>query len=277
MQCSERGDLLSLYALDLLEGAEKEELRQHLQTGCPTCIGRLAEIHAILAILPAAHPIAAPASARARLLVAVQKAPASTSAIFAQRQMVLPSESQATPRPTLRIGSALVGAAIAATVAALLLFGVVTNYHKSFDKYKELTLRQQQDISGLQAELKEARRAHGSADGSAAQFAMLKGTDDQTRAGGMLLWNPTDKTYYFCAENLRNLPERRTYELWLINADKKKFAGGAFHVDSHGSAKFKSTLSQANPGVIVATAVTVEPEGGTSEPTGAIQMVGDVN
>src|SRR5436190_3836616 len=67
--CSERQDLIFLYAADQLEPAEAEALREHLATDCPICVGALAEAQATLAhVAMSIDPIAPPPEAREKLM-----------------------------------------------------------------------------------------------------------------------------------------------------------------------------------------------------------------
>src|SRR5437762_7769112 len=67
--CSERQDLIFLYAADQLEPAEAEALREHLATDCPLCAGTLAEAEATLAqVAIAIDPIPPPAQTREKIM-----------------------------------------------------------------------------------------------------------------------------------------------------------------------------------------------------------------
>jgi anti-sigma-K factor RskA len=67
--CSERKDLILLYAADQLEPAEAEALREHLATDCPICTGALAEAEATLAqVALSIDPIAPSPEAREKLM-----------------------------------------------------------------------------------------------------------------------------------------------------------------------------------------------------------------
>src|SRR5438067_2246360 len=67
--CSERQDLIFLYAADQLEPAEAEAMREHLATDCPTCAGALAEAEATLAqVAMAIDPVEPLAETRERLM-----------------------------------------------------------------------------------------------------------------------------------------------------------------------------------------------------------------
>src|SRR4051812_32423327 len=74
MTCIERRDSILLHALnandnDALAPAERESIRTHLATGCPTCSAALAEAEATLAQIPLSLPLQTPSPAvRDRLM-----------------------------------------------------------------------------------------------------------------------------------------------------------------------------------------------------------------
>ena len=84
MNCSARRDLYPEYLLGLLEPETMQELRHHLQQGCPACAAALSEAETMLALLPAALPAATPPPAvRARLVARLAKPPAAGAAPLA--------------------------------------------------------------------------------------------------------------------------------------------------------------------------------------------------
>jgi anti-sigma-K factor RskA len=109
-----------------------------------------------------------------------------------------------------------------------------------------------------------------------AQVVTLHGSESQPEARGRLIWDPGSRTLQFFAANLRNLPGGRAYELWLINSEGKKIPCGMCVLDPHGATEVANSL-HVDPGSVVATAVTDEPAGGLPQPTGAIQLIGNVN
>jgi len=74
----------------------------------------------------------------------------------------------------------------------------------------------------------------------------------------------------FAAENLPVLPANRSYQLWTI-VGGKPVSHGVFELDANGAAQL---LGEPAPGMAEAYAVTVEPLGGVSEPTGPKVLLG---
>src|SRR3954463_486234 len=80
MNCQERQDLMFLFAADLLEEGQHQEIRAHVATGCPRCTGGLAEAEAALSQIPASiDPVNPPPSAKDRLMARVASTAAARS------------------------------------------------------------------------------------------------------------------------------------------------------------------------------------------------------
>ncbi len=60
MSCQELQDMYELYALGVLEGAEKAEIDEHLGRGCENCRKGLADARAFNAMLLSIGPAEAP-------------------------------------------------------------------------------------------------------------------------------------------------------------------------------------------------------------------------
>src|SRR5262245_64672601 len=73
MTCEQRREQILLFAADALDASERDELTQHLRSGCPRCAGSFAEAQAVLASLPLALDPATPSpDVKQRLMQRVQ-------------------------------------------------------------------------------------------------------------------------------------------------------------------------------------------------------------
>src|SRR6266511_3928394 len=91
-------------------------------------------------------------------------------------------------------------------------------------------------------------------------------------ARAQVFWSEKAKTGFIVAGNLVPLPPDKQYELWVF-AEGKPVAAGVFDADRSGRALFES---KGLPGLPAAQnfAVTIEPRGCVSQPTGPIILVG---
>jgi anti-sigma-K factor RskA len=96
------------------------------------------------------------------------------------------------------------------------------------------------------------------------------------RAGtGRVLVDTSSGSAGLVLTGLAPAPEGKTYELWAIRGSKPPEPAGLVKVDpQHGVAMSVPTL--AAPSEITAFAVSIEPLGGSSAPTGPVVLVGAV-
>jgi hypothetical protein len=99
-------------------------------------------------------------------------------------------------------------------------------------------------------------------------------TGENPTAVGTLTLEPETQTAVLVANNLQPLERRSVYQLWLIR-ENTPVSAGTFTVDEAGSGSL--TVSAVQPG-FDAIGVSMEPEGGSEQPTpGKIVLLGTVS
>ena len=98
--------------------------------------------------------------------------------------------------------------------------------------------------------------------------------DSTTRYGAQVFWRRDRQTWLVNAYHLPRLPAGKVYQLWYITRNAK-ISAGVFPVDSTGQGTRLIPVPPAAQGAILA-AMTVEPDGGSPQPTGAIVVAGSV-
>jgi hypothetical protein len=88
----------------------------------------------------------------------------------------------------------------------------------------------------------------------------------------LMFWDKATNRWTFIAHNMPALGAGRTYQLWLVTAGQK-ISAGTFSVTAGGDALVQATYV-LDPNALKAVAVTEEPAGGVSQPTGAMVVVG---
>ena len=102
----------------------------------------------------------------------------------------------------------------------------------------------------------------------------LVNTQPDLTAVGRVLWNTKDDQAMFYSINLPQPPEGKTYQLWAIGSGDPKSAG-VFNVNDIG--KNVLMLKSLNDlGEIKQFAVSLEPAGGVTLPTGKIYLSGEI-
>lgn len=233
---------LGAYALDALEGEEREAIELHLPE-CPRCRSEVAS-HREVASLLAHAGTSAPTGLWDRISSSLEEAPPALRLL----------DSRA-PRPVERrwLTSALVAAAIAALLATTAGVRVVRQEHR---------------INSLAAavrseSLRDAAFA-AMADPSASR-TVLKSPD---AAMAVTLVTVKDGGAYLVQDNLAPLPVDRTYQLWALVGESKVSA--AILGGDPGLTAFRV------PGAVDGFAITEEASPGATAPTRTPVVVGFV-
>ena len=213
------------------------------------------------ALLPAALPLrdgGRRETTRARLLA---RAAASKGAVVAP----------AAP-PRRGVPTPWFAAAVLALAAALVLLvrvqGALTSARQTFAEADRLRARSADSLLAVVAERDQ-------------QVAQLTGprvhvvelaTADAQKPYGRMFWDRATDRWTFIAHNLPSLAQGRTYQLWLV-ANGQKISAGTFTPSARGEAVVRATY-RLDARALQAVAVTEEPAGGVSQPTGAMVVVG---
>lgn len=257
MRCDELKDLMPLLALDLLGSEEEALVRPHLDGGCPRCAAELAAAREALDLLPFGLPPREPSPmVKARLLARVRQEEAARSAA---------------PRPIARART------FAASVAAAILAGVLTAEYATrradgvIAGLQERIDRQTAKLTALQNQIRATQESIRLVSAPGVLVVELKGQGPQAESSARIFWDRKRDRWELYAANLPSPPAGKTYQLWLITASAKVSAG-VFEETAQAASGRVSLPAAAGP--VVAAAVTDEPAGGSSQPTGSILLLG---
>ena len=252
MPHSERHEeLVAALALGMPLGADAGELESHLAEGCATCEELLSDLRSAgTALAAATRPVAPPPELRDRIL-----------------------RSLGPSRAPARAPSGVAWRVLAA--AAAFLFVAVGLDDARLRRQREDLRSQSADLAGrLQsAETRLAERALQARvlESDDVQMMLLGGKGPQPDARGRVFWSPKARRGVLVAGSLAALPSDRQYELWVF-LEGKPVNAGVFDADASGRAVFESTAFPSTDAQNFA--VTIEPRGGVSAPTGPAVLVG---
>jgi anti-sigma-K factor RskA len=234
-QCASFRENIPAYALGALDADEAAALEAHLRT-CDSCPAELAAYCAIRdTLLTAVPPQQPPAALRQRL------------------QARLPGAQK--PRrlwSSWSFGQFAVGMAII-LLAALNVFSLL-------------------QIQALQRQ--QAQFAHQIQTGQVA-FAMLAYPDTKSlpisgsNVAGTLLLDKEHNAAVLIIWNLPSIADSQTYQIWLIDPNGKRTSAGLFRQDAGQPFTAQSVFSTQAISGFTGLGVTVEPNGGSSQPTGS--------
>lgn len=236
LQRSELHTVTGVYALNAVEGAEKDRFERHARR-CQPCAAEVRGMRAAAARLAAVAVRQPPARMREQVLAAVDRT----------RQLPpVVSERQARPEPDRSWRLRLAAAAAVAGVAAAAVLGV-TNA-----------------VTEHRLDVAQARN-HAVAGVLAAPDARL--VTGVTSTGGTVtaVTSRQHEEMVVTASGLPSLPAAKVYELWLMGPANTRPAG--LLPGAHAGGTEPVLASGIRPSDRVG--ITVEPAGGTSRPTTA--------
>jgi hypothetical protein len=283
--------LLPLAALDWLEPDEARELEEHLRAGCDECEAELRELR------EAAASLALSLEQEGSQAGSEEK---SEERIWERLQARL---QDAVPQPG-RAGAnaagrarrpARVGARRAATaVMAAGIVGIAIYAGQMSDRMRRASEENQEQLRAMNSRVAslsaEIRRAHVEVGALHRVLAdrlrlekVLSAPDLRlTRlaplapapgANGIVAVSATNMAAVFQAAGLPATPAGKTYELWWITREHGPVAAGLFQAEEGHPVVAPVALPPPGEHVLL-SAVTLEPAGGVSKPTGAMYLKG---
>jgi anti-sigma-K factor RskA len=235
--------LLGAYALQALDPEEQATVDAHLAV-CDTCRAALSGYRAVAqALLEAAAPLAPSPRARARLMARISRA----------RR---PGRALGTPISLPRWG-------LAAGIAAVLIVDLVLVW-----QVRLLRSDQARILQGMQVD----QTAISLASYPTTEVVLLEGD----AVGGTFLYEPERRFAVLHMWGLDPLDPGLDYQAWFVRPDGSRVSGGLFAADPH-SVFTSAVLTSPDPvGEFTSVGVTVEPSGGSPQPTGPRVLSADL-
>jgi anti-sigma-K factor RskA len=253
-------ELLSFYALDALTEEEKEVVESYL-AGHPDVRLQLQELQSGASALPhSVAPVEPPRHVKDALMARV------TSDLQARPRSSAHTSSPArVPRESVPRGIRLedifrvlsFAAAAVAIIWAFALNAQVRNLQERIASLNEQVVAQAQSIENIVQKLPQTNE-------SDVITVSLNSTADQSRPLGQLIANPNDKSAVVVVSGLPPLEPGKTYQVWLIG--DAPVSAGLLTVDENGQSVLIIT-SEESIGSFKSLGISIEPEGGSEQPT----------
>jgi anti-sigma-K factor RskA len=229
LTCTERRDAIFLLAAEQLDGAERAELRAHLDTDCPRCLGSLTTAQAALAKLALTlEPIEPPSALRDRLRARVM-----ADATYIHAPVVQSRGRRGWQRP-----------ALAAGIAALIAFAAGR-------------LTTQSQVERLENETELSRAALGVLASPYVNEVDLSGQALGFRGWARMYLDQGTRDCYLRAAVVNKPAEGQSYVLWFTTADGTPRRGGVLEVSENGDV---TLLTEMPPEIDPTAPVYVTPE-----------------
>jgi hypothetical protein len=238
MNCDGLKEFYELYALGIAEEPERAEIATHIDRGCVNCVAGVRKAMELVTMIGATAPDVQPSRSLRRRVVNLAQ-------------------------PELRVWRWQLSVGLL-TLGLLAIVAHSLNDNRRFG-LALMSLRQEIRVSResngrMQTELSRARQV--------LEFLKLPETRQVTFGGGpngRIFVNP-GRGVLLLASNLPILKQGKTYEFWLIPKGKSPLPAGLFESNLAGEA-IHAASNAASVERLAAVAVSVEPDGGSPQPT----------
>ncbi|HMV47758.1 MAG TPA: anti-sigma factor [Blastocatellia bacterium] len=99
---------------------------------------------------------------------------------------------------------------------------------------------------------------------------------ESPQATAKVFWNKKTQTWKVYINNLPLPAGDQSYQLWYVTREDAKINARVFSPNAHGNAEFDITLPMEAVRGLAATAVTLEPKGGSVQPTGKFYLLAKI-
>ena len=253
--CEELQELYPAYVLDAVNDVDRARIEQHLPQ-CTHCAGAVAVYRPVADAMAFAAPAAdPPADLKSRVLAAT-----------------MPHMLRTPPAPSLLAQlsagwSNLFRAPAFSAMALLWAIGLAVwniSLQNQVAQQAALSHQMSTEISFQRDMLNTMAYANG-------EPMKLQGTQIASRAVGRLYAPADETTLALIVNDLPPLPSGKVYQFWLVDVTGDRTSGGTFTVDEQG----RGWLLVHAPKPLSnyqGVGVTVEPAGGSQQPTGEKMM-----
>jgi anti-sigma-K factor RskA len=231
----------TLYAAGAMTDSQQKEYARHLEEDqCAVCLSEVNELQAAVSLLALSTPAATPS-------------PAVRERLMEQARSVAPPK--AVPSlPWFR----RYWAQLATTVAAAAIVAVALLYAR---------------VTRLETEISQNRNVILTLTSPDVRVVDLAGQNANAQAKGRIFWDQSKKKWLFVARDLPRLPSDKSYQLWFVPTAGNPVSATVFNTMTDGSVQAEIDVP-VNITMLKAAAVTTEPAGGLTQPSGQFALLG---
>ena len=261
-------ELLPFYALDALTDDERELVEKYLAEH-PEARRQVEDMSETASALPmSVSPVEPPPHAKEALMKRVASDVREREPSSARARSTAESQSS---RRAFRFENLFrnlsFGAALIAILWAIVLSVQLSSLQKRVAMLNEALVAQSNSLNQVIAKLPQTTP-------SDVITVTIKGTKVQPEAQGQLIADPSSQSAVLVITGLPPLQAGKTYQVWLI-AGGKPVSAGLLRVNEDGQGVFIVTSKEAI-GSFQSLGISVEPDGGSPQPTGDIVVLSDL-
>lgn len=301
-------DLLPFYALDTLSDTENAQVEAWLANN-PAAQAELAEFRQVTDQLATAiDPIVPTPSTKSALMQRIEADPRASIATPVQQQILQPKkrfwQKWGLSQPKTIFAAFSVAMAAFAILYAFNLRHTIDTLRQQNEQLSAEISQQQTTLTALETTTKTLSDQLASLDQKSADLqqinqelqarldyesqvlaiftapkwetARLTGTENAQSSRGYVVLDPERDQAVLSVNNLDPLPDDLTYQLWLIKGDER-ISAGTFEITpaDNGSSTYIFSAESLKP--FDAIGISIEPAGGSEQPTGTTVMLASLN
>jgi anti-sigma-K factor RskA len=272
--------LCAPYVLTVLEGEELSRFEAHVKTGCARCADEVIDLAKVVGLLAALVPqVPASTDLRERILFSARLSTVTKnqserpplSEIMPEDTLAPVERKVRSARRWLQLGIGFVG------VALLIGTGLyVRNLLTSIGDQETYIKTLQRHIALLKNDAESKETILRRIEARQVDIVALEASAVNPFGYGKVIWDPETKGAIVQASNLPPAPEGWDYQLWAVRGEKPVSVGilelltrkeqeSYYHVPSLDVGELRE---------IGAFTVTLEPKGGSGQPTGDVYLLG---
>jgi anti-sigma-K factor RskA len=264
-----------LYVIGALDEKTAHEVEAALHSATPEQQRVIARWHEVAALLPQALPLHTPPDyLRERLLNRIAKETSQTPIEIAVEESTLKEIAERDEKkvlPFVQPRRAESRTARWLLIAATALLALASAY--LFTQSAKLA-RERDDLSrernSLTEEMAAWRRQVDDIVSPRTKVIAMVG-DETPQANAKVFWDTETQKWVIYVFDLPAPPSDKDYQLWYVTKNAK-ISAAVFRTDEQGQTVLKLTLPPDALAGLAATAVTLEPRGGSPQPTGKFYL-----
>jgi len=275
MTWDEVKELAPLYVIGALDEKTAHDLESSLYSASADQQRMIARWHDVATLLPQALPLQTPPDyLKERLLNRIaeeaQETPIETAIAESTLEKIADqSEGRVLPFVQPRRAESKTARWLLIAATALLAFTVGYQFKQNADlaHERDALARERDDLSEEIAGWKQ--KVDDIVSPKTRVIAMVG--DETPQANAKVVWDTNAQQWVVYIFDLPAPPSDKDYQLWYVTKDAK-ISAKVFSTNEQGRATLKLTLPPEALSGLAATAVTLEPKGGSTQPTGKFYL-----
>jgi anti-sigma-K factor RskA len=266
-------ELCAAYVLNALEADERREFEAMMQEAAPEQVETYQAFHSAANNLAMAVDPAVPSeSVEQQLMERIGEDAAQSPENAAELEETKAKNGRSSTAFLMSIAASIVLLLVA---VAFIVYSVTLHSHVH-DQQAKIT-DQQAKITRLKSEVQKNRKMLSILSAKTVDLIILKGQKVHPAGYGKVIWDPQKQQALLQVSDLPAVPSNKDYQLWLIK-NGKPISAGVFDVNKASKSSFFAIqqLVRANKKNANAFAITLEPKGGSPQPTGNMYLVGKI-